>query len=414
REASQLLETKGTETIPQALLYQGFSHMTRWQYSKAITYLRRYISAKPIDPYQKLIAKVNLCASYVFVGKHSSAQALLEKVLRTTERKNLSLLKGNSHELLAQVFFNQKKYPEARKQLELSYQSLKHSKTIGHFFVKKWRVLLELKTHKNPKDILPSLHALRREATKMKHWESVRDCDFYFLDITEDPQLFDYLYFGTPYQDFRKRLHAAHPNHPSISPSYIWHPGQPKQKGSEYLDLKAGVDFGRHLDIKPAQLHHRLLMTLSQDFYRTFGVGNLFSFLYENEFYNPITSPERVYKAIQRFRSWAESSSTPLDIQENLGQYRLRTTGAYGILVEPNTRIYTQIEVQRHRLKHEWRNQAFTTRQAGLTLNLSASAVRELLKNLTRQGLLLTYGQGPRQKHTFSRATLVRLQSQKI
>ncbi|MCB0366965.1 MAG: hypothetical protein H6624_02640 [Bdellovibrionaceae bacterium] len=414
REASELLESKQTDTIPQTLLYRGFSHMTRWQYSKAITYLRRYIMAKPVDPYQKLIAKVNLSASYIFVGRHQAAQNLLEKILKTTTKRNLSLLKGNSHELMAQVCFHQNNFLLAREHLDLSYASLKHSKTIGHFFVKKWRVLLDLKTSQSPQKNLASLRALRREATKIKHWESVRDCDFYLQEFSGKSDLFDHLYFGTPYLDFRKRLHRAFPGHGPTPQHYIWHPGRLLTHESSYIDLHTGEDPSREIRLKPAQLHHRLLMVLSQDFYRTFGVGNLFGHLFANEYYNPLTSPDRVHKAIQRFRQWCKEAQIPLDINEDHGQYRLTTSGPIGVRVEANKRIYSATEVQLQRLKEKWRSHPFSTSQAGQLLDLSPAAIRKLLADLKNRGALHSHGRGPRLRHTFSRSTLSRLQSTKV
>ena len=52
---------------------------------------------------------------------------------------------------------------------------------------------------KGPKpEILRRISQLKNQALQLKHWEGVRDLDFYTACATEDEKLFHHLFFGTP------------------------------------------------------------------------------------------------------------------------------------------------------------------------------------------------------------------------
>jgi hypothetical protein len=78
--------------------------------------------------------------------------------------------------------------------------------------------------------------------------------------------------------------------------------------------------------LSPGQLVHRLLRILATDFYRPFRPAYLSSQLFPGEYFNPRTSIDRVHKALRRLRQWLKAHRVPLEVSEEEGCYRLRSS----------------------------------------------------------------------------------------
>lgn len=348
-EALELLESLDPRKNLEILLFRSFAHFGEWTYAKAIPLLETYIAKHPVE-YQKLVGKVNLAAALVWESRLSEAQALLAQIVSEAKAGGFGRLHANALELRAQMYILKHKYSQAENDLNAASKLLQEASVLDDFFVMKWKTLLSIQGRPTPA-VINRFSVLRDEAVKRRHWETVRDSDFYLARFTSDIQLFTHLYHGTPFESFRRRIETNLPRGEAIEPSYLWHLFDGgRGEIAPRLDLKRG-EASTGAKLKIGQLLHRMLLALAADFYRPIRTATLFSTLFIGEYYNPQSSPHRVHQNSLRLRAWIEESGLPIEIEAGPGGYRLVATAPVALasnLVEaPSTRADDMLEQAR-------------------------------------------------------------------
>jgi hypothetical protein len=197
--------------------------------------------------------------------------------------------------------------------------------TVHQLILRKWIAIVGLLKHGPDEETLKNVAAVREEARSSGHGNTARDCDYFRALVTRDRQLFLKVYFGTPYPSFRRKMLAKFRGDTTIPETFDW--------TGETAD--GGASVGTLLDL--VETHHeppreslgqgtivRLLLTvLSSNFYDFFSTAALHSRLYPESFYNPDTSPARVYNTVKRVRRWLTDNAIPLAIEERNGAYGL-------------------------------------------------------------------------------------------
>lgn len=411
KEAADLLESIDDETTPKALLYRAFVAIFQWEYREAIGFLKEYLRRADLDDYNRTIAEVNQAACHIFIEENADARKLLERLRETCEEKNYKLLSGNVQELLAQVAMHEGNYQEALDLLDRGAASLADVKGLSEFFIRKWRVIVELKQSKE--GALNGLQDIRNEAISLEHWESVRDCDFYRATYSKDEDILRFLYFGTPFHSYRKRLeHFIGENPFKDTDNFAWIPNlaDPKLAGStngsiDIFDVFAGT-FANRAQLKKGQVLHRLLQVLSRDYYRPCRVGVIFSEVFPDEFYNPVTSPDRIYKSIRRLRKWFKEKQVPLEVLERHGQYRLNLTSTdrpVALLVravQPKS-VELGESSKLAELFAEFGTRPFSTKEAAKLLEVNHATISRLFQAPLQDGRLQRLYSGPKTKYIF-------------
>lgn len=402
-EATKLLESLDPKEFSRVWLYRGYCHMTRWEYSEAADCLRKFVAGRDEHDYERLTALVNLGASLVALNQYEEALELLQRQIGITNKLGLKLLEGNLHELLGQIYLFRSEFGLAQDAFEQSARCLGDTKSIGRFFVRKWKAILAIKEH--PSEInKKGLEIIRAEAREAAHWETVRDCDLFTFEMSQDRDLFEYLYFGTPYVGYRQRLLKVSKSGLILPENYLWIPGQVGGRSGGCFDLALGETSDREVAMKPGQLNYRLLSALSLDFYRTLGIGHLFGLLFPREFYNPVTSPDKVHKAIARFRKWCNVNKIPLMIKESGGQYCLDSMNDFGIRVlDHDCRTLSRAEIIAKKLRQIWPSELFSTQQACEVLDISPSTWLRVTAELLKRKNIVRVGPPARVRYSFSR-----------
>jgi hypothetical protein len=381
-EALGILDSLNPKKNPEIFLFRAFNHISVWSYSKAISDLKNYISTQ-IVPYQKLVGRVNLAAALVHESETNEAEALLNQLIAETKGRAFSRLHANALELRAQLNIERLKFIEAEKDLDQASELLKEAGALDEFFIMKWRTILKTRGKATPSK-LEGLKILKQEASRRNHWETVRDSDFYLARFTRDWDLFCKLYHGTPHESFRKRIRKHLSDVRAVPESYDWLIFNDR-KSSKMFDVKG--DMGPDSNLKVGLVLHRLVSALTSDFYRPTRTAALFSILFSEEYYNPVTSPHRVHQNILRLRSGFNSLKLPLEVAATRYGYKLVAT-------KPIT-IRTHLEGQTSRVQHifsdiqkQFGEDLFKTSDLMASTGLSKRTVLRLLEEARLLGLI--------------------------
>ena len=263
-EALFILAEVDRNKVPSVLLYTAFALISRWDYRQAIPLLTHYLKLPHIDPYNRFVAKTNLAAALVYEREFPKADFLLRDITYELSLRRHNLLLGFIWELSAVHLIYQSKFSEAERFLDRAAHLLKETTTLGEFFVRKWKTILAIMRDGTGENF-EALNQIRTEAVKLGHWETLRDCDRFEAIRKKDRNLFLRLYFGTPFESFRERLIRDFGNVAKIPETYDWRLGRMRRK-TPILDLSdSSLDTQ---GLKSGQRLHRLLISLSRDFYR--------------------------------------------------------------------------------------------------------------------------------------------------
>lgn len=330
-EALGLLGKIDEIKTPEALLYRGFCQVSSWNYFDAAISFEKFLISSA-DEYSKLIARVNLAAAYIANLQLDQAENLLHETIKIAKEHLATRLVGNCFELRGQICFFRGNFLQAKLELNQALKIFGEGSSYDQLLIYKWQSTME---SIEGKTILPILK-FREEALLRKHWESVRDTDFYRLKLNFEQSTYDHLIFGTPSEFYKNRVRLAIHNQPSDQFIYGTHTGR-------RLNLQTGELEGLKENIQGNKIH-QVLASLLKDFYVPHNLGTLFADLYPNEYFDIDSSPQRIHQLLRRTRRWLETNEVPALIEEALGSYCLKITGPFGIqmaLARPQVDTYS-------------------------------------------------------------------------
>lgn len=404
-EAIELLQASD-QNCPDVNLAFAFASIHTWDYATAITKLKTYLRAEDLAPYQQMIAKVNLAASYVATGDAKNAYPLLQEILQTTKEQNWFLLQKNALEISAQLAIQQQSWDEAQKFLSQAIDDGEKHFNLDNFFIRKWQAVIRLlKDGANPQ-ALQEIESVSQVAETNKHWETIRDCDYYKAVVTKDQSLALKLYFGTPFASYRKRLMDRGEGWLSIPNEYSY--SFQNETSDRVFHLGRGEEVGGAAQIKPGTVLYKLFVALASDFYRPFSVGSLHSLVYPKEHFNPDSSPRRVAFLLQRLRAWFKENDIPLIVKSEKDGFKLQSTGSFTLLLEkelPLKSINTEEPLQYltliKKLKSQSRTQPYKAAEISELTNLSIRSVRYFLKWAVENKKVQKIGSGRESRYKF-------------
>lgn len=385
-EASEILASIDDKKLPEALFYRVLALFPQWDYQGSIPLLQRYLDQIE-EPYQRLVAMTNLADALVYERSHRQAQPILRTLLHDSGVGGYALVYSRALQISARYYLEKRDWHSAELALQQARERLAED-GLQKFLVGKWIALRDFLAG-NAADAAP-LNTIRSEAKRIEHWETLRDCDRYQAVATKDRDLLAHVYFGTPFESFRKRLLADFGDEAKLPETYRWHLGG--KKGGAEIDLRSAL--------KPGQVLHRLLRCLTSDFYRPFRGPFLHSRLYPGQYFNPASSPLQVRTAINRLRSWFEENEYPLAIDQADGGYRLTASGPCTLLITLDRESETA-PLLLSRL-HERHQQAhFSAREAAETLGANLRTTQRILQDGLDAGTLERLGSGPATRYHF-------------
>lgn len=298
--------------------------------------------------------------------------------------------------------------PNERASTLLEWENFsKHHSHYDPLPVKKWKAILRLLENPGNPKTLEEIKSIRNEAVEKEFWESVRDCDRFEATVTKNEKLLFHTYFGTPFEAFRERLLKEYRIPISVPKFYDWTIGNTltmkNDKAKWTFDLLMGERIGGKTPIKVGKGMHRLLSCLASDFYRSQRIPQLFSQLYPDEQYDPVTSSPRVHQILNRLRIWFKKNLIPLNVEERERAYHL--TSAEGCILR-----IPQLEssadpsiIHLNKLKEIFPNQVFSANDAGKALGVSGRTILRLMDKGTKANLIQRQGKGAATRYHFGR-----------
>ncbi|MCB0405636.1 MAG: hypothetical protein KDD51_12705 [Bdellovibrionales bacterium] len=396
-ESVRLLKSINGEHHPRALLYFAYCEIAQWNYGGAIPKLEQFLRNDLPTPYDKLVAAVNLAAALVYERRLGEGLEKCQQLIEHAKQVTSNRLRANLHEIRAQALLWEKKWEAAQKELETARELL-CSENHDYLYVMKWQALI--RCYRNPEDTAAflELRKVRAIAQKKPDYETVRDCDRHESFLKKDVDLFIHLYFGTPHPALRQRL-LEESSPASIPSTYDWtlQPG----KGAAICDLSL-ADPSLSAGLKAGQLTYKLMRALSSDFYRPVSTTEIHNLLHPDDYFNPETTPLRVYQTISAARKWIVSSSLPFEIHEHQGSYEFRTHGPLVLRCPNPDANQDENSVFVRQLKERWGVTPFTTKEVSSFLKISPRLAVLRLRTACDSGLLSQEGQGRSTKYRAS------------
>lgn len=389
-EATALLEKLDSEKIPQVNTFLSQIHIAEWNYESAVKDLKATIKNVKLTPYQVCIAEVNLAASYLFLQQIKLAEKLLSKIILSCEQNKWDLLFGNALELLAQLAVAQKDWNKARKLLSDSQTRVgQHPRY--QLFIQKWIALVKVFEAKSDSremnQALAEVKTIRDHAVQLNAWETIRDLDYHTAIHLKQKELLLNIYFGTPYKEYKKRIQGIFKTEGWDLPDFYFR-NLSHEPATAYLDVQNGTtesEMPLPTPLKQGQALHRLLLVLSQDFYKPTGPGEIFSKIFPDEYFNHETSPERIVQAVKRLRTWFYENNIPVTITVVNGSYALHASRPYKLKIlnktTPAGPLNEFVDDQHlQSLKAHWPYKAFSLAKATEFLNIPKVNVQKILK----------------------------------
>jgi tetratricopeptide (TPR) repeat protein len=329
QESINLLKEADSKLHPVVFLRLSFCYMTQWRYHEAIPCLKRYIDLVDPNLYSSTIARVNLAAALINEKLYDEAQILLSALRAETKHSPHGLLFGNCLELAAQISVLQGDFKSADKIIEEA--SLVFGQNLARYstYLQKWRAIsrsLQSGT------VDPDLIACRQIATQDSDWETIRDCDLYLGYLTKNEELINKVYWGTPYDSYRRRVVDLVGEALIERQEFIWVADRSKPL-EKIFDLLTGTFDLDNSGLETGQLIHRMLILLAKDFYRPLSVGTAFSELFPDEHFFQSGSTNRIFQLIKRLRVWLLEVGQPFSVKEVGGSYSLHSSPGIGIRI---------------------------------------------------------------------------------
>lgn len=388
-EAKMILR-KFDGLFPRSRFYLALLLFKEWDYAGAIPVLQRYLEEIPED-YHQMVVRVNLAAADVINGRWDESRKLLHDLIPRLERERHHLLLGNCYEIESQTYFQTGEHQQALKILEQSERLLAETKNMGWLYCKKWQFLNRLSlAGRMTAELAAESEALRKTAQQMSSWETLRELDLYISKFNHNERLANHVYFGSPQTIYRERVRQMIGSVP-LKPTYAWVPS-PSESSPILYDLQHVLS-----DSSQSFLVKKLLLTLASDYYAGFRSGHLFSQIFEGEFYNPETSPDRVFQLVRRLRRWMKEMNWNCKVMCPRDGYRLHFHDGSGIIAHREwleTSLSEKTNVLELNLRRSLGDREFSSKDVSSLLSCSTRSANRVLRNLRAKGRVLSFGRG--------------------
>jgi tetratricopeptide (TPR) repeat protein len=404
QEAEKILSDLDSESFPQVLLFRSHICVFNWDYEAAVPLLKGYIRTL-VDPYQLLVAKLNLAAAYFHSGDTARFLPLCQRLISEAESQKLDLVLGNSLELISQYYISIQNFSLASESLNRAEVMLKDSPSQYSLFVKKWRLILNLLQSHSSLQFIEPLQSLKAEAYKNRDWEVIRECDFYQALATKDTALYQQVFEGTSYLGYRKKMRRFSGLRSIPKKFYPWK--VPLKLGTNQppplrFDLARGQTSGSISNsfdsLTTLPKLHQLLQVLCRDFYKPVPIGEVFCFLYPDEYYSWDNSPIRILQLVKRLRNWFQGQKIPLSIHLERSNISLIAKAPVEISLNRQRELESSTDLLWEKLTLMLTTSSFSSKDVCEYLKISPRSARRLL-NWARQRNLIKGGHGTGHKN---------------
>ena len=382
-EALKILKQIDASRVPDAYLFRAFCSFNQWDYESVPSVLKAYVDHPSVTGYQKLVGQVNLASALIVLKADGEAEALLAQILEECRAGGHTRLSGNAHELSAQLELSRRRWDAARTHLEEASKILAADSTSDRLFVEKWKSVIPA-LERGDTAHLPSA---RKLALAQGHWETVRELDSVLARATRDEALVRKLYFGTPYEGYRKLLLENYGEAIELGESFDL-----GSKGPVYEVSTGRLDGERALN--PGKTTQRILALLAADLYRPLRIGAIFSSMFPDEHFDVHSTPNRIYQLIFRARSEIKAARLPFGIDEEESLFSLKGTRPYVLRLASVEAPKSREEVHLIEVSKLFERREFSTRDLRDEMGLAESTAKRVLRAGVKLNRLRVIGTG--------------------
>lgn len=398
REALDILKKVNREKSPQADIFEAFLHISDWNYDDVPQLIERYLSRVYPRSYEWFVANINLSAAEIYLDHLKLAEGRLRSLIDVDSSSRL--LRASTHSLLAQIHVLREESDSAERELGIAAGILADEKRPEFWVIRKWNALNGVVKSRRSAESLSGLKRLRAQAFQSGQVEIARDLDLFHAKYTQDREGFLFLYFGTPFAGFRKKLFQLIDEPLEIPEFYEWIPPR-RGRVCQTLDLTKPEpqSKARH------QMCWKMIALLSTDFYRPSRLGAIYAGLYEGQSFFLPTAQARVHNALGVTREFLAESKIALKIVEWEGAYRLDGNGSCAIRLSRDKTVREKGK-QSHsqKLRTFFPEHYFDASQARKVLSLSSASTGRALKACVETGALERSGMGTSTLYRFKKS----------
>lgn len=382
REAKQILSSIDPGKDPQVYFYRASLNMNQWNYDRAIPDLKRYIQQKEIPLYSRLVGRLNLCASLVSNKNWTQADLEISKLMRILQKNKIQLLSGNLLEIRSQMHYDQNNPADALKDLQQAAIILQKADERSRLYIEKWRLINEMKESQKPLSFINQFAELKIKASKIKDWETCRDCDLQQARILKNEELMSRVFWGSQFLGYKKRILNLFSD---------------LQPGSDFVwqhDTKSNNDSLDLVTAAPTYILRKLFFILTREMYQPLRTTEILDQLFPQEYYNPITSPAKLHRLIARARHWLQVEQIPVGI-ESFGQaFKLVFLSPCNLLLRKDFPLAQVLQ-----LPQVTRQDFFKAKDWAQELSISLRTARHQIQLLVEKGLVQSFIRGPNTKY---------------
>lgn len=402
KESLEILEKIKEEKFPEIHYEFAAAHVSNWDYQKAIPFFENYLKFPDLPPYKRVVGELNLGASYIYLNKFKEAKRSLERVYVTATRDGFNLLAGNACELMGEIFIIEGDFKKALDYLDRAKIFLENTNSRYKLFVDKWLLIIKMLRERGSPESLKAFQAVRKVAAELYEWNTVQELEMFRAIATGDHEKILYCYYGTSYPELRKRIVCLWGKPIETSEVYDRKMGSGNAKKREVFDVATGKDLNTGASLKPGQNLHRLMQALSMEVYFPYSTTKLYSLVFPNLHFNPVTSPQQIYEVIKRLNQWFKENNIPFFVDRNKGGYRLRTSQAYILRLKTNNVSLTKAEEFISRIKAAGIQTGFSISTVEEMLDIPRRSATRLLGDAVSSGLLTREGQTQATRYYFT------------
>ncbi len=402
-EAKKLIEKISAESHPLASLYLAFGEISSWNYKSARTHLEHFCQHPKAEPYYIKTAKINLLSCYSFLDEPNNARKIFDELKNNPEVKNYTLMYRHVLLLAAQVSLFERKWSETNSLISKVKDTYKDSdQKSKNYILAKWELILKLYMNGPTNESLADLNELRLKASSMNSPEFNRDLDMYEgIFFKDDSKLFR-VYFGTPYESYKEKLintykyfHTTKLELPNEFHYYL-----PEGETSDaWIEIGSGKNSYSKSFLKKDSINQRILNVLSSDLYKNPNIYQLNDEAFDESYFNPVSTPNKVKQSIFRLNSWFDTNSIPLAATSSNQFYSLKSKTPIQIRVLLNDSENLELDVICKKLFTAVARNEFSSLQAMETLGVSRRTATRILKQLIHEKKALQTVKGPRSKY---------------
>ncbi len=396
-EARKVLSQPATSACPERHLYLAFTYFSEWQYEKGRDLLMDYLATNNLDPYYRLIGMVNLGQAYLGMDQPENAIEWAQKAISTAKDSQFNLITANALQTLADAFVDLKDFKKAKEALK-SFQEFVSG---NHFRYDLYIQKLSASINNSVREIQQvGIDAKSRRASEI--W---REAQLIEAVMTRNISLFEKVYFGTPYPEYRERMLRHWGGNIEFGQNYLWqlNPNS-RQKGFTF-DIINGVEVETGKKLKNGTAIHRLLCILASNLFRTFKAESLFSQIHPGE--NLLeSSVHRVHNVVTRARAWLEEEKINFTIEESYGEYCLSSSADYKLLIPKTFTVSKDIgKGYLNELQNQVQQKFFNIADVVRLLKVSQATANRCVRGAVDNDLVEKIGQSRSTKYRFKKVS---------